>query len=116
MAKKALSTRACADLLNCELMDDGAGSYSVFKAIVAIVLFMGICFGLVALRQTLEKMRTQEQAVATASGTLADLILAQFTEWRLTPAVRDVGFLALKGLDVAEIAVLRKAAAGTVRA
>jgi len=30
----------------------------------------------------------------------------------LTPAERDVGFLALKGLDVAEIAELRGAASG----
>jgi DNA-binding CsgD family transcriptional regulator len=47
---------------------------------------------------------------------LADVIAAQFTDWGLTPAERDVGFLALKGLDVAEIAELRGRAAGTVRA
>jgi DNA-binding CsgD family transcriptional regulator len=40
----------------------------------------------------------------------------QFTAWALTPAERDVAFLALKGLDVAEIAGLRGAAQGTVRA
>ena len=55
-------------------------------------------------------------ALATARGALADVIAAQFTDWGLTPAERDVGFLALKGLDVAEIAELRGRAAGTVRA
>ena len=44
------------------------------------------------------------------------MIETQFDDWRLTPAERDVGMLALKGLDVAEIASLRSAAQGTVRA
>ncbi|MFN3642142.1 MAG: helix-turn-helix transcriptional regulator [Gemmobacter sp.] len=41
---------------------------------------------------------------------------AQFRAWGLTPAERDVAWLALEGLDTAEIAGRRGAAAGTVRA
>jgi DNA-binding CsgD family transcriptional regulator len=77
---------------------------------------LGVAFGVMVLRQTLEDMRAQDVALATARGALADVIAAQFTDWGLTPAERDVGFLALKGLDVAEIAELRGRAAGTVRA
>lgn len=36
-------------------------------------------------------------------------------EWKLTPAEAEVAFFALKGRDVAEIAQLRGAAAGTIR-
>jgi len=70
----------------------------------------------VALRRTLHRLRVQEQALASASGALADVVMAEFTAWGLTGAERDVGFLALKGLEVAEIAALRGAAPGTVRA
>ena len=81
-----------------------------------LALALGMAFGVMVLRQTLEEMRAQDVALATARGALADVIAAQFTAWGLTPAERDVGFLALKGLDVAEIAELRGRAAGTVRA
>jgi DNA-binding CsgD family transcriptional regulator len=84
--------------------------------LVALALALGVAFGVMVLRQTLEDMRAQDVALATARGALADVIAAQFTDWGLTPAERDVGFLALKGLDVAEIAELRGRAAGTVRA
>jgi DNA-binding CsgD family transcriptional regulator len=88
----------------------------VFEMLVALALALGVAFGVMVLRQTLEDMRAQDVALATARGALADVIAAQFTDWGLTPAERDVGFLALKGLDVAEIAEMRGAAAGTVRA
>lgn len=87
-----------------------------FEVLVALALSLGVGFGAVALRQTLEEMRMQDVALASARGALGDVISAQFTDWGLTPAERDVGFLALKGLDVAEIAELRGRAAGTVRA
>ena len=89
-------------------------AHLVFEMLVALAL--GMAFGVMVLRQTLEEMRAQDAALATARGALADVIAAQFTDWGLTPAERDVGFLALKGLDVAEIAELRGRAAGTVRA
>lgn len=91
-------------------------AHLVFEMLVALALALGMAFGVMVLRQTLEEMRAQDVALATARGALADVIAAQFTDWGLTPAERDVGFLALKGLDVAEIAELRGRAAGTVRA
>jgi DNA-binding CsgD family transcriptional regulator len=68
------------------------------------------------LRLTLERLRNQERALGAARGDLARIIDAQFAEWGLTPAESDVGLLALKGLDLSEIAHLRGAAQGTVRA
>ena len=99
-----------------DYLDGQISPHLVFEMLVALALALGMAFGVMVLRQTLEDMRAQDVALATARGALADVIAAQFTEWGLTPAERDVGFLALKGLDVAEIAELRGRAAGTVRA
>ncbi|HMS94450.1 MAG TPA: helix-turn-helix transcriptional regulator [Tabrizicola sp.] len=99
-----------------DLREDPTSAHFIFEAIVTAALVLGICFGAFALRRTIELLRSQEQALDVARGALADVIDQQFQAWGLTPAERDVAFLALKGLDVAEIAELRGAAQGTVRA
>lgn len=99
-----------------DVWEGNTGAHLYFELLVAIALAIGVGFGAVLLRQTLEEMRVQDVALASARGALSDVIAAQFTQWGLTPAERDVGFLALKGLDVAEIAELRGRASGTVRA
>jgi DNA-binding CsgD family transcriptional regulator len=99
-----------------DALEEPVGLHTVIEAITAISLIVGMGFGALTLRGLLERMRAQESALAVAKGALAEVIDAQFTAWRLTPAERDVGLLALKGLDVAEIAAMRNAAAGTVRA
>lgn len=90
--------------------------HALLEAMVVLVLIVGIVTSGLRLRGMLDHMRTQERALSTARGDLARVIEAQFDDWGLTPAERDVGMLALKGLDVAEIAALRNAAQGTVRA
>ena len=60
--------------------------------------------------------RRDEAAVAAAKGMLGELMQLRFAEWNLTPAEADVALFALKGCDVAEVAALRGAATGTVRA
>ena len=99
-----------------DLHADPISGHFIFEAVVTAALVIGIVFGAHALRRTIELLRAQEQALAVARGALSDVIDRQFQAWALTPAERDVGFLALKGLDVAEIADLRGAAQGTVRA
>lgn len=91
-------------------------AHLVVEALVTASLVIGIVLAAVALRRTLERIDAQEQALAAARGALSDVIDAQFGDWGLTAAERDVGLLALKGLDVAEIAEMRGAAQGTVRA
>lgn len=99
-----------------DLLEGTLGPHIYFEVLVAMALAAGVGLGALVLRQTLEEMQAQEVALASARGALGDVIAAQFTDWALTPAERDVAFLALKGLDVAEIAELRGRAAGTVRA
>ncbi len=99
-----------------DLREDPTSVHFIFEALVTAALVLGILFGAVALRRTTDLLRAQEAALEVARGALSDVIDRQFRDWALTPAERDVGFLALKGLDVAEIAELRGAAQGTVRA
>lgn len=99
-----------------DLRKDPTSAHFIFEALVTAALVLGILFGAVALRRTTELLRSLETALDVARGALSEVIDRQFRDWTLTPAERDVGFLALKGLDVAEIAELRGAAQGTVRA
>lgn len=99
-----------------DLREDPASVHFIFEAGVTTVLVLGILFGVWTLRRTIELLRAQDAALDVARGALSQVIERQFEAWALTPAERDVAFLALKGLDVAEIAELRGAAQGTVRA
>lgn len=88
----------------------------LFEAGVTLALVTGLIFSAVEMRRALERIRRGDAAVAAASGALAELIQAYFDHWHLTPAEADVALLALKGLETGDIANLRGAAQGTVRA
>lgn len=90
-------------------------AHALIEAAVALALIVGVVIGGWQLRLTLERMHQQQEALDTARGDLARVVSDQFEKWRLTPAERDVGHLALKGLNVADIASIRNAAPGTVR-
>ncbi|SLN11359.1 Bacterial regulatory proteins, luxR family [Roseivivax jejudonensis] len=100
-----------ADLVHAPL-----AGHSVLEALVTAALVAGILLNAWQLRRTINRMRAQDRALGAARGDLARIIGAQFEAWSLTPAERDVGLLALKGLDAAEIAGIRGAAPSTVRA
>ncbi len=91
-------------------------AHSLIEAGVTLALALGIVFGAVELARTIQAMRGQEAALRAAAGALGEVIADAFRDWRLTPAEADVALFALKGLDVADIAGLRGAATGTVRA
>lgn len=99
-----------------DLREDPGSVHFLFEAGVTTVLVLGIFFGIWSLRRMIDLLRAQDAALDVARGALSQVIETQFQAWALTPAERDVGFLALKGLDVAEIAAMRGAAQGTVRA
>lgn len=86
------------------------------EALVLIALMLGLWLGVRQLRVHLAKVRLRESAVAAASGELANVVAQRFQEWHLTSAEADVALFALKGFDTAEIAELRHAAPGTIRA
>lgn len=99
-----------------DVIEDGPAAHVLFEMLVCVALMAGVILGAVEVRRTLDLVRAQGTALRVAAGDLARVIEAQFREWALTPAEADVAMLALKGLDVAEIAAMRGAAQGTVRA
>lgn len=99
-----------------DLRAGGLGSHLLVEGGAAMALLAGVLFGAAQIRWLVLRARQDEAAVATARGALADLARLRFADWRLTVAEADVALFALKGCDVAEIAALRGAAPGTVRA
>jgi DNA-binding CsgD family transcriptional regulator len=95
---------------------DGLNLHVAIEAVAALGLLAGVALGLLQLRALLAAGRRKTAALAVAAGALSEVFEARAREWRLTPAEADVAIFALKGCDVAEIAQLRNAAPGTVRA
>jgi len=99
-----------------DIRDEGWGLHLLVEGLAALGLLAGVLFGAVQIRWLVLRARQDEAAVATACGAMTDLIRLRFCDWRLTAAEADVALFALKGCDIAEIARLRSAAAGTIRA
>lgn len=85
------------------------------ESLVAFALLAGVVMGSRYVRAIHRELRWQEQSLAKARGALSAHIAMRFSEWDLSPSQRDVALFALKGFDIAQIARLRGAAAGTVR-
>jgi DNA-binding CsgD family transcriptional regulator len=96
--------------------EDGLGPQLWMQALVTLALILGVVLGASELRRTLSHQQDQDATIAKASGEMHQVVQRQFDTWQLSRAERDVAYLALKGLDVAEIAAARRAAPGTVRA
>ena len=99
-----------------DLASEGPGVHLMVETVAAIALLVAVVMGALQIRSLLAAARQDEAAVALAKGALGELIQLRFGEWRLTPAEADVALFALKGCDINQIAALRGAAAGTVRA
>lgn len=99
-----------------DVQAEGWGLHLVVEGFAALGLLAGILLGAVQIRWLVMRARQDESAVATARGAMTDLVRMRFGEWALTPAEADVALFALKGCGIAEIAALRNAAPGTVRA
>ena len=95
---------------------DGGRLHMAAEIAAVVALMVGVLFGAFAVRQTLAEAERAETAAALARGALANLMRQRFAEWRLTNAEADVALFLLKGLDIADIARIRRVATGTVRA
>lgn len=79
-------------------------------------LLSGLVFGGFLLRYTLREAAETQSKLRAASGEFVQLLEDKFTEWRLTPAEKDVALFSIKGLDIAEIAQIRATSQGTIKA
>lgn len=79
-------------------------------------LVTGMILGGVVLRRAILERNNATESLRRASSAFTDLLQERFSEWRLTPAERDVALFAIKGLSTAEISALRATSEGTVKA
>lgn len=93
-----------------------SGSGNALEVSVALALVAGTVLGAVYLFRLVREIRVRAQVVAIAKGALSQIIADRFVEWRLSAAEADVALFAIKGCAVGEIAEMRSAASGTVRA
>lgn len=83
---------------------------------IALSLCLGTYFTVRELRRLLRRSDDQARALALASSAFLKVVEEQFSAFGLTAAERDIAWMSLKGLEVNDIARLRGAANGTVRA
>lgn len=98
-----------------EQTDKGFDQELAMECLATLALLGGTVMGSLYIRRIVGELHHKDQALAAARAALADHIALRFEEWKLTPGEREVALFALKGCDIAEIARLRGAAAGTVR-
>lgn len=111
---------ACAYFVVDAIADESdrstSGAASAFEVMVALALLAGIFLGGVYLLRLVREARLREASIAIARGALSRILAQRFIDWGLSAAEADVALFALKGCTIAEIAEMRSAAAGTVRA
>lgn len=99
-----------------DIATDGFDVHIIMETIVSFALVAGVIFGAGTVREMLAQAKRRDEALAIASGALADLVRQRFGAWQLTRGEADVALFALKGCSVPQIAALRQTAEGTVRA
>jgi DNA-binding CsgD family transcriptional regulator len=99
-----------------DVAEEGWTAHLLVEGAAAVALLVAVVVGAMQLRALVEQARQDELAVALSRKAVGDLIQRRFAQWQLTAAEADVALFAVKGCDAAEIAGLRNAAVGTVRA
>lgn len=99
-----------------DVAEEGWTGHLVAEGAAAVALIVAVVVGAFQVRGLIRQARQDDLAVALARQAVADLIQRRFGDWQLTAAEADVALFAIKGADIAEIARLRGAAPGTVRA
>ncbi|NUT00910.1 MAG: hypothetical protein HOP96_08060 [Sphingomonas sp.] len=105
-----LQVLACLYFVGDALLDQGdpamSGVASLFEIIIALAYILRL----------IREARIREISIAVARGALSQILSQRFVDWGLSAAEADVAMFALKGCTVSEIAEMRSAAQGTVRA
>lgn len=90
--------------------------YELIEIGAAFGLVLGVVFGAIVVRRTVRDAARARSQLRAASGAFMELMEERFSEWRLTPAERDVALFAIKGLSIQDIAGIRQTSEGTVKA
>ena len=120
MVAIAFQVLACAYFVGDALLDQSnpalSGPASIVEIMVALALMVGIVLGAAYIVRLIREARIREASVVIARGALSRVLSQRFVDWGLSAAEAEVALFALKGCTVAEIATMRSAAQGTVRA
>lgn len=92
-----------------------ASSHFVIELLAALGLIAAVVFESRYLLALLRRKAHLEQQVSIAAGAFHDIVQDYFVQWGLTPSEQDVALFTIKGMSIAEIAVLRGSAEGTVK-
>ncbi|WP_339636068.1 helix-turn-helix transcriptional regulator [uncultured Sulfitobacter sp.] len=91
-------------------------SHEYQQTVLAIGLNLGVALGWIALRTSLQRARLAEEKMRRCTSEFSLVMSQHFTNWRLTPAERDVAVFLVKGLSTRDIADLRGTSEGTIKA
>jgi DNA-binding CsgD family transcriptional regulator len=99
-----------------DVANEGWTGHLAVEGLAALALLAAVVAGAVQVRTLIDQARQDDLAVALSRQAIGELVQRRFAEWKLTAAEADVALFAIKGCDAAEIARMRGAALGTVRA
>lgn len=99
-----------------DLAQGATALHSAAESAAVVALLLSSAVLAVEFRRRSRRLARAEAQVRLASGAFAAILRERFEDWDLTPAEQEVAVLALKGLQIAEIARLRGRAEGTVKA
>ncbi|MCL4674897.1 MAG: helix-turn-helix transcriptional regulator [Pararhodobacter sp.] len=85
------------------------------EALATLSLVVAIALELRLVLWLLRRQALLEQDLALAGAAVEQVVLNRFEHWRLTGAEQDVARFVVKGLTIAEIAVLRGSSEATVK-
>jgi DNA-binding CsgD family transcriptional regulator len=94
----------------------GGNLHHLLEIFVVIVSASALTYHVFEISKFFTKHEKISNQMRVASGEFADVLEELFATWQLTPAERDVAMLLVKGVGFKELADLRNAKEGTVKA
>lgn len=88
----------------------------IFEILAVCGLLLGSYFGFRAALSARREADRAKEALKIATGAIAQSVDERFGSWGLTDAENQVGWLLIKGFDLAEIGRIRGTSEGTVKA
>jgi DNA-binding CsgD family transcriptional regulator len=121
LALAAAMQAACGLLLMVDIASEfselrGDPVHAMLEIAIAAALILGSLLIAGEFRRLRAENREMQSRFRVASGAFLGLLDESFATWNLSPAEREVALLAIKGFSTAEIATLRDARPGTIRA
>ncbi len=91
-------------------------THQMMEMLVVILSSVSFFFHFRELKRFFRQHNRMKDQMRVATGEFSQVIEALFTEWKLTPAEKDVAIYLIKGMSFIEIATIRQAKEGTVKA